>query len=52
MKDLFEFLKSKGLNVYLNERNSIYLDQKKIGGNVKLVESNKMNNRIVVVSKN
>ena len=25
---------------------------KKIGGNVKLVESNKMNNRIVVVSKN
>ncbi|MEI6310817.1 MAG: lipoate--protein ligase family protein [Bacteroidota bacterium] len=33
MKDLFCFLQSKGIDVYLNERNSIYVGDFKIGGN-------------------
>ena len=41
MKYLFEFLKLKGLEVYLNERNSIYIGDKKIGGNAQF--TNKRN---------
>lgn len=33
MNDLFRFLQSKGIEVYLNERNSIYIGDYKIGGN-------------------
>lgn len=33
MTELFAFLKSKGIDVYLNSRNSIYKNDKKIGGN-------------------
>lgn len=40
MQYLFEFLKLKGLDVYLNERNSIYIGEKKIGGNAQFTNKN------------
>jgi lipoate-protein ligase A len=40
MQYLFEFLKLKGLDAYLNERNSIYIGDKKIGGNAQFTNKN------------
>jgi lipoate-protein ligase A len=40
MQYLFEFLKLKGLDPYLNERNSIYIGDKKIGGNAQFTNKN------------
>ena len=38
MQDLFRFLESKGINAYLNERNSIFVGNKKIGGNAQFTD--------------
>ena len=40
MKPLFDFLQTKGIKAYLNERNSIYLGDKKIGGNAQFTNKN------------
>lgn len=38
MQDLFRFLESKGIKAYLNERNSIFVGNKKIGGNAQFTD--------------
>lgn len=42
MKDLFSFLNLYGVKAYLNERNSIYCGDKKLGGNAQFTNRDKI----------